>query len=256
MLYLTIPLADITIPLGAIPLENTGCTFSIIIPVLHEELRINSLIEKLYRQFSGESFEIIVVDGDVNGSTVREIQHPNITAACSASGRGRQMNTGAKLARGEILLFLHADTELPANAFQHIRKVLSDERYAAGAFKLRWDGDSWKFKLLETTASWRYLLTRLPYGDQAFFMRKEYFFRIGCFQELPIMEDLELMRRIKGRGDKVHISRTSHVITSARRWKKEGIMYSVLRTWTLASLYCLGVSPYTLVKYYRAPSDD
>ncbi len=230
--------------------------FSIIVPVLREESKINELIEKLYRQFPAESFEIVVVDGDADGGTIREIRYPDVTMAYSEPGRGRQMNTGAKLACGDILIFLHADTELPADAFQHIRKILSDGRYMAGAFKLRWDDDSWKFRVLETTASWRYLLTRIPYGDQAFFMLKEYFFQIGGFQETPIMEDIELMLRIKKRGDRVHISRTSHVITSARRWKKQGIVYSVLRTWILASLYCLGVSPYTLVKYYRNYSDD
>lgn len=230
--------------------------FSIIIPVLHEELTINTLIENLYRQFSDESFEIIVVDGDADGSTIREIRSPPVISTCSEPGRGRQMNVGAKLARGEILIFLHADTELPAEAFNHIRSVLSDGRYVAGAFKLKWDDKSWKFRLLEITASWRYLLTRIPYGDQAFFMPQKYFFRIGCFPEIPIMEDLELMGRIKKRGDKVHISRTSHVLTSARRWNKDGVICATLRTWTLALFYTLGVSPYKLVKYYRTHAEE
>ncbi len=225
--------------------------FSIIIPVLYEGSRINTLIEKLYQQFTGESFEVIVVDGDPEGSTTRAIRHSDVVAACSEPGRGRQMNIGAKHAQGEIVIFLHADTDLPLEAFGHIRSVLSNGRYVAGAFELRWNDDSWKFRLLEVTASWRYRLTRIPYGDQAFFMSKEYFFRIGGFSEIPIMEDLEFMQRIKKRGERVHISQTSHVLTSARRWNKEGIGYSVLRSWTLASLYCLGVPSQRLVKYYR-----
>ena len=227
------------------------CVFSIIIPVLNEEHTINALIEKLYRQFSHESFEIIVVDGDCRESTIQIINHLEVIAVCSEPGRGKQMNTGAKLARGEILIFLHADTELPPDALQYIQHILAQKHYVAGAFKLGLDSDKWVFKLIATAASWRYRLTRLPYGDQAFFMPKEYFFRIGCFEEIPIMEDLELMRRIKKRKEKIHISSTMEVKTSVRRWEKEGIVYAVLRTWLLASLYCLGISPDKLVKYYR-----
>jgi rSAM/selenodomain-associated transferase 2 len=161
------------------------------------------------------------------------------------------MNTGARLARGKILIFLHADTELPANAFQHILQVLADSRYVAGAFKFVLDSDRWVFKLIATAASWRYRLTHLPYGDQAFFMSKDYFFRIGGFKEIPIMEDIDLMRRIKKRKEKVHVSTSAYVTTSVRRWQQEGILYAVLRGWVLASLYCLGVSPDRLVKYYR-----
>jgi rSAM/selenodomain-associated transferase 2 len=231
---------------------DAPCTFSIIIPVFHEETLIHPLIEKLYRQFSNELFEIIVVDGDPDGSTTRWIQHPDVVTASSQLGRGAQMNAGARLARGEILIFLHADTELPANAFQHILQVLADSRYVAGAFKLALDSDRWLFKLIARTASWRYHLTQLPYGDQAFFMPKDYFFRIGGFKEIPIMEDIDLMRRIKKRKEKVHISPSTSVTTSVRRWQQEGILYAVVRGWVLASLYCLGASPDKLAKYYRS----
>lgn len=225
--------------------------FSIVIPVLHEEVNVNPLIERLCRQFPDESFEVIIVDGDPQGSTIKAVQNSDILTTVSKPGRGNQMNKGARLARGEVLIFLHADTKLPPNAFQHIRTVLADTRYVAGAFKLGFESPRWIFRFLETTASWRYRLTRFPYGDQAFFMPRDYFFQIGGFQDIPIMEDIDLMRRIKHRREKVHISTTVQVKTSARRWEKEGIVYSVLRTWILASLYCIGVSPYTLLKHYR-----
>jgi rSAM/selenodomain-associated transferase 2 len=224
--------------------------FSLIIPVLDEAFRINELIDRLYRQFSGESFEIIVVDGDTNGSTIQAIHHPRVVKLCSKTGRGVQMNAGAKAAQGEILIFLHADTELPPNALNHIRHIMSEKKYAAGAFELSFDSERWAFKLIAKAASWRYRLTQLPYGDQAIFMPQQYFFRIGGFAEIPIMEDLDLMRRVKKQGDKIFISK-ERIKTSARRWEKEGIVYCVLRTWFLASLYCLGVSPDKLAKYYQ-----
>ncbi len=160
------------------------------------------------------------------------------------------MNAGAKAAQGEILIFLHADTGLPPNALNHIQHIMSEKKYVAGAFELSFDSERLGLKLIAKAASWRYRLLRLPYGDQAIFMPQEYFHRIGGFAEIPIMEDLELMRRIKKRKDKIYISK-ERVKTSARRWEKEGIVYCVLRTWMLASLYCLGVSPEKLAKYYR-----
>ena len=224
--------------------------FSFIIPVLDEAFRINALIDRLYRQFPGESFEIIVVDGDASGSTIQAIHHPKVVKLCSEIGRGVQLNAGANAAQGEILIFLHADTELPPNALNHIRHIMSEKKYVAGAFELSFDSARWAFKLIARAASWRYRLTRLPYGDQAIFMLQEYFFRLGGFAEIPIMEDLDLMRRIKKRRDKIYISK-ERVKTSARRWEKEGIVFCVLRTWLLVSLYCLGMSADKLVKYYR-----
>jgi rSAM/selenodomain-associated transferase 2 len=225
-------------------------SFSFIIPALDEGHRINSLIDKLYHQFPGESFEIIVVDGDAGGSTARMIEHPEVIKLWSETGRGIQMNAGAKAAHGEFLIFLHADTELPPNALTHIRRIMSEKKYVVGAFELSFDSERWAFKLIAKAASWRYRLTRLPYGDQAIFMPQEYFHRIGGFTEIPIMEDLDLMRRIKKRKDRIYISK-ERIKTSARRWEKEGVIYCVLRTWMLASLYCLGVPPDKLVKYYR-----
>jgi rSAM/selenodomain-associated transferase 2 len=224
--------------------------FSFIIPVLDEASRINELIDRLYRQFPDESFEILVVDGDASESTIQAIKHPEVVKLCSETGRGVQMNAGAKVAQGEILIFLHADTELPSNALNHIRQIMAEKKYVAGAFELSFNSERWVFKLIARAASWRYRLTRLPYGDQAIFMPQEYLFRIGGFAEIPIMEDLDLMRRIKKRKDKIYISK-ERVKTSARRWEKEGIIYCVLRTWILASLYCLGMSPDKLVKYYH-----
>ena len=194
---------------------------------------------------------MIVVDGDEKGSTIREIVHPRVIRLCGPRGRGMQMNAGARHARGKHLIFLHADTALPPDAFLQMMDVLTNPKYAAGAFTLRFDSDRWIFRLIGRAAAWRYGLTRLPYGDQAFFMTRAYFQKIGGYAEIPIMEDLDLMRRIKQRGDRICIMPAA-VTTSPRRWEGEGIVYSILRTWVLASLFCAGVSPHTLVKYYRS----
>ncbi|MBD3306361.1 glycosyltransferase [candidate division KSB3 bacterium] len=230
---------------------ETRCAFSIIIPVLHEETTINALLETLFRQCQGEAVEIIVVDGDPAKSTLQQIRSAEVITLSSEPGRGNQMNTGARAAHGDMLIFLHADTVLPPGAFAYIRDVLSQSEYVAGAFKLGLDSDRWIFRVIEIAASWRYRVTHIPYGDQAFFLPRDYFLQIGGFQDIPIMEDLELMRRIKRRNDRIHISTAKAVKTSVRRWEKEGILYAVCRTWLLASLYCVGVSPSTLVKYYR-----
>ncbi len=225
-------------------------TISIIIPVLYEAHGINVCLETLFNQFPDETFEVIVVDGDMEGTTTRQIFHPKVITLCAMRGRGKQMNAGANAATGDILIFLHADTRLPHNALSLIRKVMVDRQYKAGAFTLLFDSKRPIFGFIAIAASWRYRLTRLPYGDQAFFMRREYFHEIGGFAEIPIMEDFEMMRRIKKRGEHIRILHDA-VTTSPRRWEKEGIFYSVLRTWALAFLFSCGADPNRLAKYYR-----
>jgi rSAM/selenodomain-associated transferase 2 len=223
---------------------------SIIIPVLYEAHGINACLKALFAQFPDETFEVIVVDGDAEGTTIRQIVHPEVIALCALRGRGKQMNAGAQAARGEILIFLHADTRLPNNALCRIREVMADRQYVAGAFTLRFESQRQAFALIAGAASWRYRLTRLPYGDQAFFMSRAYFHEIGGFAEIPIMEDVDMMRRIKKRGECIRILHDA-VTTSPRRWEKEGILYSVIRTWVLAFLFAFGADPVKLAKHYK-----
>ncbi len=224
--------------------------FSFVIPVFGEADTVQPLLDSLYRQFLGDEFEIIVVDGEPSSSTLQAIGHPDVIKLTSPPGRGIQLNNGARTASGRMLIFLHADTQLPANALEEVGRILSDERYVAGAFTLRFKSRRWGMKIVNVTASWRYHLTRYPYGDQAIFMTKSYFDHIGGYADIPIMEDLDLMRRIKQRGDKICISPAA-VLTSARRWETEGVIYSTLRTWILASLFCVGVPADSLINYYR-----
>ena len=160
------------------------------------------------------------------------------------------MNKGAALAQGDIFVFLHADTRLPLNAFARINSALYNASYKAGAFDLAISSDRPIFRLIARTASLRSRLTRIPYGDQTLFFRRDYFNIIGGFADIPIMEDVEIMGRIKRRGDSiVLIDQPSS--TSARRWEKEGILKCTLRNWLLIYLYVSGVSPERLARWYR-----
>lgn len=229
--------------------------YSFVIPVLYEGDAVNQVIERVSRQFPEDSLEIVVVDGDPEKSTLRRILSPKVKTATAARGRGTQMNEGAQLAHGDILIFLHADTEMPADALDFIREIMKTGQYAAGAFTLRFDSQRRIYRVIESAASWRCRLTRIPYGDQAIFIRRSYFEEIGGFKEIPIMEDIDLMRRIRRRGDRICIS-PAYVRTSARRWEKEGILYCAIRSWVLAALFALGVPPHRLIRYYKIFRND
>jgi uncharacterized protein len=225
--------------------------FSIIIPVLDEEAIIAATIEHL-RNLQGAAgpCEIIVIDGDPEAQTIRAIRDKRVITGVGSKGRGSQMNRGAALAKGDILVFLHADTRLPLNALRLISSVLSDPPCMAGAFDLAIDSDRFVFRLIEKTASIRSRITRIPYGDQALFFRRHYFDAIEGFVDIPIMEDVEIMRRIKKRGDRIGFV-SQPVITSARRWEREGAVRRTVRNWLLICLYSLGVSPDRLTRWYR-----
>jgi len=230
------------------------CRFSVVVPVLNEQEHINSVIDHLRGQDPEGECEIIVVDGNAQGGTIKLIQDEDIVSVVSDKGRARQMNAGAALARGQILLFLHADTRLPDGAFDKIWRVMENTEYVGGAFDLGIDSDRFGLKLIALRARLRCHRTRIPYGDQAIFLRRKYFDEIGGYREIAFMEDVELMGRIKKRGDRIFIFR-DRVKTSSRRWEKEGIIYTTVRNKIVANLYKLGVSPEKLAKYYRNHGD-
>jgi len=229
-------------------------SFSVIIPVINEAPIINQTIEHVYRTGSGFDIEVIIVDGDIHGNTVKAITNMQVIQMTSASGRGRQMNKGASAAGGEVLLFLHADTELPANAFESVSSLLDAEEYVGGAFDLGIQSGRLIFRVIEKFVSIRTRLTRVPYGDQAIFMKKNYFAKMKGFPEIPLMEDVALMRRLKRSGYKIGII-PQKVQTSPRRWEKEGVLFCTLRNWTLISLYLLGVKPEKLERFYDRDRD-
>jgi rSAM/selenodomain-associated transferase 2 len=223
---------------------------SIILPVLNEAGRINEAISHLRARIRDDTTEIIVVDGDPLGSTINAIRYDGVVRITSAKGRAHQMNSGAVLASGDILLFLHADTLLPNHALAKIAAAMSDKRLVAGAFDLGINSDRNIFRITEKYVYLRTRLTRVPFGDQAIFIRREYFEKIRGYKDIPLMEDVEIMGRIRKSGDRICII-PAKVLTSPRRWEKEGILFCTFRNWITQILFALGISPERLKKWYQ-----
>lgn len=222
---------------------------SIIIPVLNEEKNINSTLSALCSLDGFDFAEVIVSDGDPEGSTLSVIVHDHVHKVLSTKGRGIQMTTGAKHAQGNIFLFLHADTRLPENALRLILNLHHDRNLAGGAFDLGIDAPGLAFRIIEKAASFRSRFTRMPYGDQALFITRKWYYKIGGFKPLPIMEDIDMMRRLKHHGGRIRIF-PDRVSTSARRWHDEGLWACTLRNWFLLLSYLIGINPKKLSKYY------
>ncbi|PNX47872.1 MAG: hypothetical protein BV459_03515 [Thermoplasmata archaeon M11B2D] len=226
-----------------------NCRFSIIIPVLHESSIINALLDSLHHLVTEESFEVIVVDGSPTQDTLHAISDKTIKTYTSAQGRGRQMNLGAAHATGEILVFLHADTFLPANALNLIQDALENHHLVGGAFTLQIDSQRVLLRMIAVFSTLRSQMTRAPYGDQVIFIRKSYFEFIGGYQDLPLMEDVELMRRIKKQKGQIIIL-PDMVLTSDRRWNQEGCFYTALRDTLIIFLYWCGMPAEKLARFY------
>ena len=222
---------------------------SIIIPVFNESRRINATIDHLYYLDWNGDLEIIVVDGNTEGDTVNTISRAGVKKIIGEKSRGSQMNQGAAVANGDILLFLHADTRLSHDALNQIVAATKQHDVVGGAFDLGINSERKAFRAIELIASTRSRLTRIPCGDQAIFFKKRFFDQIGGYSNIPIMEDVELMQRVKKAGKKIKIV-SRKVQTASRRWEKEGIVYCTLRNWSIRTLYLLGVPPEKLKKFY------
>lgn len=218
---------------------------SVIIPVLNEEQTIASTLEALKRRAPNE---IIVVDGGSADRTCAICARFGITILSAERGRARQMNLGARRARGDILLFLHADTRLPPSALADIEAALSDSRYVGGRFDVELEGAHWMLKIIGALINHRSRATKVATGDQGLFVRREVFERMGGFQDIPLMEDVAFSRRLKRMG-RVACLR-SRVVTSARRWEADGVWRTIFRMWALKLLYFAGVSPARLKVFY------
>jgi rSAM/selenodomain-associated transferase 2 len=158
------------------------------------------------------------------------------------------MNQGARDATGDVLLFLHADTRLPDSAFDDIHRALSDSQCVGGRFDVQLDGAHWMLRVIGSMISLRSRLSQVATGDQAIFVRREIFAALGGYPDIPLMEDLAFSRALK-RAGRVACLR-SRVVTSARRWERNGIWRTTFKMWALKSLYLAGISPLLLKRYY------
>lgn len=219
---------------------------SVIIPLYKEDERLLETIESLYQNAHSKDFEVILVDTFEQTS----IQHipllSGVRIGFAKQGRASQMNEGASMAEGDILLFLHADTLVPKN--WHAMVCNSS---GVGAFKLSIKSPKLLLKFIAFCTNLRTAITRIPYGDQAQFFKASVFKELGGYATLPLMEDVDIMKRLKKRHEAISILNGA-VLTSARRWEKEGIFYTTLRNRILSFLYFCGVSPSKLKKYYAS----
>jgi rSAM/selenodomain-associated transferase 2 len=189
----------------------------------------------------------LIVDG---GSTDRTIEIAQRFGRVISSQRGRaaQMNRGAREATGHVLLFLHADTLLPDDAFRAIEQVLKAQDVVGGAFRICFNCDQWPYHLVAVTTNLRSRIRKIFTGDQAYFVRSVSFHSIGGFPDQPLMEDLEIITRLRKIGKFVLLPQ--YVTTSARRHEKIGLIRSVLFMWYLRTLYKFGTSPTKLHRMY------
>ncbi len=217
---------------------------SVIMPVLNEELRIGARLREL------AAFpEVVVVDGgssDATAGIVRAAGGARLVAG--PRGRALQMNAGARLARGEVLLFLHADCSLPPDALERIEAVLRNPAVVAGAFRTWHVADDGRRAIWLHLADLRSRYSGLPYGDQALFVRRKIFAEVGGFPEQPLMEDLELSRRLRRRGRIVIVR--SRVRVSGRRFLRHPLRDTLLVN-LFPLLYRLGVPAQRLARYYQ-----
>ncbi|YAF94760.1 MAG: TIGR04283 family arsenosugar biosynthesis glycosyltransferase [Nodularia sp. CChRGM 3473] len=221
-------------------------TISIIIPTFNEAKNIQAAIACTQ---PSTNVEVIVVDGGSQDDTVSIAESLGVKVISSSPGRAMQMNAGAMAASGEILLFLHADTQLPLGFDVMIRTAVPQPGIVAGAFALRIDAPVLALRWVEWGVNWRSHFCQMPYGDQAIFLKKAVFQQIGRFPELPILEDFELMRRLKRTGRIVILP--IPVITSARRWLQKGVLQTTLLNQIVIVAYFLGVAPERIRSWYR-----
>ncbi len=222
---------------------------SIVMPVLNEETILNDTLSALSLS---DDEELIVVDGGSSDLTVKIASAHTDTEKIlnGPQGRARQMNLGAKAATGDALLFLHADCRLSPGALDEIRRVLWNQKAVAGAFDIHIDSYSFKYRWISRSANRRSRLTGIAYGDQGIFLRKKTFDAIGGYADIPLMEDIELCRRLKSLGKICFVELP--IYTSLRRFESQGALYTVIRDGMLAFGYAvLGADPAWLARYYR-----
>ncbi|MEP7152773.1 MAG: TIGR04283 family arsenosugar biosynthesis glycosyltransferase [Nitrospira sp.] len=237
-------------------------TITVIIPVLNEA----RLIGRTLSHTVALGFDdVIVVDGGSSDPTCALVKslatqlrsvppvghtsaHDSVRLLSAPLGRARQLNAGAAASHCEVLLFLHADTLLPPNATEAISEALLDPNAVGGRFNVRFDSDRAVAQIVAGMMNLRSRWSGIATGDQAIFVRREVFERIGGFTDIPLMEDIDFTRRLKRAGRLVPL--TTYVVTAFRRWEHNGPLRTIVLMWTLRFLYWIGVSPHRLQHFY------
>ena len=224
---------------------------SVIMPVLNEEQIVG---KSLSHAMSLSLDEVIVVDGssrdrtrDVVTSLIKT-STGNVSLLIASPGRACQMNAGAAISHGDVLVFLHADTQLPLNARGQIEQALVNPAFVGGRFDVQFEPETGWGRVISHMMNWRSRWSGIATGDQAIFVRRECFEQLGGFSDLPIMEDIDFTRRLKRAGRMAALRST--VVTSYRRWEQRGPLTTIALMWLLRALYWLGISPHALTRMY------
>jgi rSAM/selenodomain-associated transferase 2 len=224
--------------------------FSVIVPTLNEAARLETTLRSLRSNAAGHAVQIVVVDGGSSDATLEIARAAADVVLQTAPGRGAQMHQGALAATGDVLLFLHADTQLPSNWPAVLTAAYRrSPAPVATAFRLRFDNDSWIYRVLEFGAHLRNLATGIAHGDQALSVNRGVYLNAGGFPSVPLMEEYFLGRALRTHGRTWILNAT--VMTSARRYEENGPLRNVFRNQILIFLLYLGVPVERLARFYQ-----
>ena len=219
---------------------------SVVVPVLNEAEYLPPLLLQL-RQLIDQAVDVVVADGGSTDATVNLVRQAGFCVVVGSRGRARQMNLGATHAKGALLLFLHADNRLPADWLEAVQSQFTPKK-CWGRFDVRISGRSSMLPIIATLMNWRSRWTGIATGDQAMFMTREAFLKVGGFPDQPLMEDIEMSRRL------LDISRpaciASKTTTSGRRWESRGVWSTIFLMWRLRWRYWRGHPAIELAKDY------
>jgi rSAM/selenodomain-associated transferase 2 len=224
-------------------------TISVIVPVLNEGALIVQALSAL-QSLKAAGHEVILVDGGSDDATIALSERVVDQILRSPRGRSRQMNAGAKVARGEVLLFLHADTYLPEHADKLIIDGLNQQGKSWGRFDARLSGRHFLLRITEWLMNLRSRMTGIATGDQGIFVQRKLFEAVGGFPEIDLMEDIALSKILKRQGRPLCL--WHRVLTSSRRWERKGILRTILLMWFLRLTYLLGADPRSLAQLYQS----